>query len=103
MSRAVAVTFGVGAAVVVALVAWLAGGARAGFGGREEDLPLDVLRSADEVFLTSSTRDVHPVVRADDREWSIAGPISRDLQHAFAERSAARLYLKIRAEKPRGF
>lgn len=58
------------------------------FGGREEDLPTGILRSADEVFLTSSTRDVHPVVRVDDRTWALAGPISRDLRHAFAERSA---------------
>lgn len=61
------------------------------FGGREQVLPLDVLQSADEVFLTSSTRDVHPVVRADGRAWSLAGPISRDLRRAFAERSADQL------------
>lgn len=61
------------------------------FGGREETLPLEILQTADEVFLTSSTRDVHPVVRADERTWSMAGPISRDLHHAFAERSAKHL------------
>ena len=39
----------------------------------EQDLPLSVLDTADEVFLTSSTRDVHPVVRLDDRAWSQVG------------------------------
>ncbi|MBK9740273.1 MAG: aminotransferase class IV [Actinobacteria bacterium] len=61
------------------------------FGAREHDLSIDVLGEADEVFLTSSTRNVHPVVRADDREWSGAGPISRDLQAAFVETAAKRL------------
>jgi branched-chain amino acid aminotransferase len=61
------------------------------FGAREEVLPISVLADADEVFLTSSTRNVHPVVRADDREWDGAGPISRDLHAAFDERAAKRL------------
>lgn len=55
------------------------------FGGEEVDLPLDVLAEADEVFITSSTRNVHPVVRVDEREWSMAGPISRDLQASFED------------------
>lgn len=59
------------------------------FGAREQTLPLDVLRTADEVFLTSSTRNVHPVVRADDREWGVAGPVSRGLQLAFDDRAGA--------------
>lgn len=53
------------------------------FGAREQTMPIDVLTTADEVFLTSSTRDVHPVVRLDDREWSTPGPVSRELQEAF--------------------
>lgn len=40
----------------------------------EADLSLEDLRSADEVFLTSSTRDVHPVVRLGDRVWREPGP-----------------------------
>ncbi len=36
------------------------------FDATEQVLPLDVLTTADEVFLTSSTRNVHPVVKADD-------------------------------------
>ena len=60
------------------------------FGAREVDLPIDVLHEADEVFVTSSTRNVHPVVRADHREWGGPGPISRDLQAAFDEFAAKR-------------
>jgi branched-chain amino acid aminotransferase len=58
------------------------------FGGREEALAASVLESADEVLLTSSTRDVHPVVRMDERSWSSAGPVGRALRAAFAERVA---------------
>ena len=46
------------------------------FDGTEQVLDLSVLQGADEVFLTSSTRDVHPVVRADERVWAKAGPIA---------------------------
>lgn len=57
------------------------------FDAVEASLPLDVLATADEVFLTSSTRNVHPVVRADERVWPGAGPTSRTLQLAFDERA----------------
>lgn len=62
--------------------------ALAWFGGEEVDLPMDVLAEADEVFITSSTRNVHPVVRVDDREWSLPGPVSRDLQASFDDAAA---------------
>jgi len=52
-------------------------------------LPIDVLASADEVFLTSSTRNIHPVIRCDDRTWDEPGPISRALAAAFDARAAA--------------
>jgi branched-chain amino acid aminotransferase len=55
---------------------------------RETHLPYDVLRSADEVFITSSTRDVHPVVRIDDRELA-AGPVTARLADVFARRARA--------------
>lgn len=58
------------------------------FGVREVDLPMDALASADEVLLASSTRDLHPVVRLDDRTWPQAGPVGRELQAAFATRAA---------------
>lgn len=54
----------------------------------EADMPLDALAEADEIFLTSSTRDVHPVTRLDERSWPEAGPISAQLQRAFAERAS---------------
>ena len=53
---------------------------------REAHLPLDVLSSADEVFITSSTRDVHPVVRVDDRAIE-AGPVTARLAATFGSRA----------------
>jgi branched-chain amino acid aminotransferase len=57
----------------------------------EADVPLDVLASADEVFVTSSTRNVHPVTRCDDRTWAEAGPVSAALRAAFDDRAGADL------------
>lgn len=57
----------------------------------EEDLPLEVLDSADEVFLTSTTRDVQPVTRIvwpDGRQRDLQpGPVTAQAAAAFAERS----------------
>jgi branched-chain amino acid aminotransferase len=52
---------------------------------QERDLDL---QSADEIFLTSSTRDVHPVVRVDDRVLAV-GPVSAAIRDLFRVRSAA--------------
>jgi len=57
---------------------------------REAHLPYDVLLSADEVFITSSTRDVHPVVRVDDRELE-AGPVTAMLSEVFETRARAQV------------
>ena len=57
------------------------------FGAKEQVMPIDVLRDADEIFVTSATRSVHPVVQADDRTWNLAGPISRDLRASFDEQA----------------
>jgi branched-chain amino acid aminotransferase len=54
---------------------------------READLPYGVLATADEVFITSSTRDVHAVVRIDDRQLE-AGPVTGRLASVFAARAA---------------
>lgn len=53
------------------------------FGGIERDLPLEVLQEVDEVFITSSTRDVHPVIRVDGRRWTDAGPRAALLREEF--------------------
>ena len=55
----------------------------------ETDLGLDDLRSADEVMITSSTRDVQAVAAVDDRQLDAPGPVTRRLTELFA-RCAAR-------------
>ncbi|MEV4558039.1 aminodeoxychorismate lyase [Kitasatospora sp. NPDC049285] len=57
-------------------------------GAEETDVPLDVLTHADEVFLTSSLRDVQAVTRVDDRELPGPGPVTRKAMAVFAERAA---------------
>ena len=63
----------------------------------EEDLPIGVLTEADEVFVTSSTRDVQGVHAVGDQtgEHTVPGgapgPVTRRLAAVFAERSAADL------------
>jgi branched-chain amino acid aminotransferase len=57
-------------------------------GAKETDLPLDVLERADEVFLTSSLRDIQAVHRVDDRELPGApGPVTAKAVRVFAEMS----------------
>ena len=58
-------------------------------GGEETDLPMAVLEAAEEVFLTSSTRDVHPVARVDDRDLVAPGPVTAGVVAQFAARSTA--------------
>ncbi|MER5376976.1 aminodeoxychorismate lyase [Streptomyces sp. NPDC002553] len=58
-------------------------------GARETDLPLDVLERADEVFLTSTLRDVQAVYRVDGRELPGApGPVTAKAMRVFDERAA---------------
>lgn len=62
-------------------------------GARETDLPLDVLDRADEVFLTSTLRDVQAVRRVDDRELPGApGPVTAKAMRVFEERSGDDLH-----------
>lgn len=56
----------------------------------ERDLTLAEAQAADEVFLTSSLRDVQPVRRWDDRELG-ASPVTDRLARTFAERAGADL------------
>ncbi|QES40531.1 4-amino-4-deoxychorismate lyase [Streptomyces venezuelae] len=58
-------------------------------GARETDLPLDVLDRADEVFLTSTLRDVQGVHRVDERELPASpGPVTTKAMRIFTERAA---------------
>ncbi|MGD9484228.1 aminodeoxychorismate lyase [Streptomyces sp. TRM70308] len=58
-------------------------------GARETDLPMDVLDRAEEIFLTSSLRDVQAVRRVDGRDLPAApGPVTAAAMRTFAERSA---------------
>jgi len=54
----------------------------------EATLTMDDLDSADELFVTSSTRDVHPVVALGERTWSEAGPVSRHVGAQYVRRIA---------------
>jgi branched-chain amino acid aminotransferase len=45
----------------------------------EGELSPDDLHSAEEVFVTSSTRDVHPVVRLGARSWDEPGEVTRHI------------------------
>ncbi|MFD3533166.1 aminotransferase class IV [Streptomyces sp. NPDC058664] len=58
-------------------------------GAQETDLPLDVLESAEEIFLTSTLRDVQAVHRVDGRELpSAPGPVTAKAMRIFDERAA---------------
>ncbi|MEC4020966.1 aminotransferase class IV [Streptomyces sp. H27-D2] len=59
-------------------------------GAAETDLPLDVLDRAEEIFLTSTLRDVQSVHRVDGRELPGApGPVTAKAMRIFDERAAA--------------
>lgn len=58
------------------------------FGAVERDVPLAKLAEADEIFLTSTTRDVQAVHRADDRDLATPGEVTAAVAKVFAERSA---------------
>ncbi|MEU0090105.1 aminotransferase class IV [Kribbella sp. NPDC006257] len=58
------------------------------FGAVERDVPLARLAEADEIFLTSTTRDVQAVHRCDDRELAAPGEVTAAVAKVFAERSA---------------
>jgi branched-chain amino acid aminotransferase len=59
-------------------------------GAQEADLPMEALDEADEIFLTSSLRDVQAVHRLGDRELPGApGPVTAKAMRIFAEQAAA--------------
>ena len=52
----------------------------------EVELSPDALRGAEEAFLSSSTREVHPILRVDGAELAAApGPVTVSLAAAFTE------------------
>ncbi|MEW2524066.1 aminodeoxychorismate lyase [Streptomyces sp. NPDC047071] len=58
-------------------------------GAHETDLPFDVLDRAEEVFLTSTLRDVQAVHRVDGRDLpSAPGPVTAKAMRVFDERAA---------------
>ncbi|MBB5491883.1 aminotransferase class IV [Nocardiopsis metallicus] len=60
------------------------------FGGEEEDVPMERLPEVSEAFLTSTGRDVQPILNIDDQRVSDeAGPVTAKAMAVFAERSAA--------------
>ncbi|MFJ3585640.1 aminotransferase class IV [Streptomyces sp. NPDC090127] len=59
-------------------------------GAVEADLPLDVLESAEEIFLTSTLRDIQAVHRVDGRATTPApGPVTAKAMRVFDERAGA--------------
>lgn len=55
-------------------------------GAREVDEPVDVLLRAQEVFLTSSTRDIQAVEQVDDRVLAAPGPVTTAAVKVWHER-----------------
>ena len=58
-------------------------------GAEEAVLEMSVLATADEVFLTSSTRDVQPVAQVDGRPLPAPGPVTEKAMAAFADLTAS--------------
>ncbi|MET7304854.1 aminodeoxychorismate lyase [Embleya sp. NPDC005575] len=58
-------------------------------GAEQIDIPLATLADADEVFLTSSLRDIQAVHRIDEHTPAAPGPLTRKAMDIFAARSAA--------------
>lgn len=55
---------------------------------REVTLPLDILTTADEVFITSTTRDVQAISRVDQRNLTAPGPVTAAVAQAFKQHAA---------------
>jgi branched-chain amino acid aminotransferase len=57
------------------------------YDGHEVDEPVEVLETAEEIFLVSTTRDVQAVTRCDDRVLAV-GPVTEECRKVWAEREA---------------
>ena len=51
---------------------------------RESILLIEDLVGADEVFITSSTRGVHPVAHLGERKFDVVGQVTQEVQKAFS-------------------
>ena len=58
-------------------------------GANEFDVPVSALEEAEEVFITSSTRDVQPVHRVDSRSLAAPGPVTTAVREDFLRRAGA--------------
>ncbi len=60
---------------------------------QETNIPADRLRQAqaDEVFLTSTTRDIQPVAQVGDKTFAAPGPITQRLRTAFLQWQASEI------------
>lgn len=57
----------------------------------ETALPITVLQTCDEAFLSSSTRDVHPLARINEREMpGVSGTVTQRVAQAFRDYVAGR-------------
>ncbi|MBB6629542.1 aminodeoxychorismate lyase [Nocardioides sp. KIGAM211] len=56
------------------------------YGGTEVDEPIEVVGSASEVFLVSTTRDVQGVHQWDDRSLEAPGPVTREVAELWRRR-----------------
>lgn len=59
--------------------------AHAGIACEEADLPVSILDTCEEAFLTSSTRDVHPISQISGRDLPAPGPVTEKVQRAWVE------------------
>lgn len=65
--------------------------AAAGIAVEEVTLPIEALHTCEEAFLTSSTRDVHPLARVDQRAMpGVEGHVTQRVAKAFQEFVAGR-------------
>lgn len=65
--------------------------AAAGIAVEEVTLPMEALHTCEEAFLTSSTRDVHPLARVDQRAMpGVEGPVTQRVAKAFQDFVAGR-------------
>ncbi|MDX2974558.1 aminotransferase class IV [Kribbella solani] len=58
------------------------------FGGVERDVPMEMLAEAEEIFLTSTTRDVQAIHRADARTLTVPGTVTSQVAKVFTDYSA---------------